>query len=190
MVTLTDKAREKISEIVSQQGEECIGLRLQAAKVGSYTFRYQLNLMREQDKREDDVVQNEDGFQVFLDSESAELMKDCSVEFVEGEQGSGFQIDNPLADPGWSDPLYQQVQEVIDHRLTPALAQHGGWMELDRIDGDTAYVRLGGGCQGCSSASVTLKEGVERVITQQVDQIEKVVDVTDHAAGASPYCSC
>ena len=190
MVTLTDKARDKISEIVSQQGDECIGLRLRAAKVGSYTFRYQLNLMREEDKQEDDVVQQEDGFKVFLDPQSHEWMKECTVEFVENEQGSGFQIENPLADPGWEDPLHQQVQEVIDHRLIPALAQHGGWMELDHIEGDTAYVRLGGGCQGCSSASVTLKEGVERVITQQIDEISKVVDVTDHAEGANPYCSC
>ena len=190
MVTFTDKAREKVAEIVSQQGDECVGLRLRATKVGSYTFRYQLHLMREEDKHEDDVVHEEQGFKVFLDPQSHEWMKDCTVEFVENEQGSGFQIENPQANPAWEDPLSQKVQEVIDHRLLPALAQHGGWMELDRIEGDTAYVRLGGGCQGCASASVTLKEGVERVITEQVDEINNVVDVTDHAAGASPYCSC
>jgi Fe/S biogenesis protein NfuA len=190
MLTLTDKAREKVGEIVAQQDGEAIGLRLRAAKVGSYTFRYQLHLVRDEDRQDDDVVLEQPGFQILIDPESHEWMQDCTIEFVENDQTSGFQIDNPLATPEWPDELSKKVQEVIDHRLLPALAQHGGWMELDRIEGDTAYVRLGGGCQGCASASVTLKDGVERVIVEHVEEISHVIDVTDHAAGTSPHCSC
>ena len=54
-------------------------------------------------------------------------------------------------------------------------------------DGSTVYVRLGGGCQGCGMASVTLSQGIEETIRSQVPEISKVVDVTDHAEGSNPY---
>ena len=51
----------------------------------------------------------------------------------------------------------------------------------------TAYLRLGGGCQGCGMASVTLNQGIEVAITEAVPEIDDVVDVTDHASGSNPY---
>ncbi len=72
---------------------------------------------------------------------------------------------------------------MIDEKVLPVVGAHGGWVELDRIEGDTAYVSLGGGCQGCSSAGFTLSAGIEQAICQEIDEIEHVVDVTDHEAG-------
>jgi Fe-S cluster biogenesis protein NfuA len=51
----------------------------------------------------------------------------------------------------------------------------------------TAYLRLEGGCQGCGSADVTLKQGIETEILSSVPTIQRVLDVTDHAAGTNPY---
>ena len=76
---------------------------------------------------------------------------------------------------------------VLDRDVNPAIAAHGGHAELAGIEGRTAYLRLGGGCQGCGMASVTLGQGIEIAITEAVPEIVDVVDVTDHASGANPY---
>jgi Fe/S biogenesis protein NfuA len=85
--------------------------------------------------------------------------------------------------------LAQKVQKVIDERIAPSLAGHGGWVELLSVDGDAATIQFGGGCQGCGMSQVTLKEGIESAILQEVPEIKRVLDDTDHTAGANPYYS-
>lgn len=187
MITLTEAARTKIAEFVAEAGEECRGVRVRAGRVGRYTFRYQIHLVREADTDASDTVLPADGFSVFLDPQSAEMMEGSTIDFLTLESGSGFQIDNPAASPAWEDPVAQKVQKVIDERVTPVVGAHGGWVELDRVEGDTAFVHLGGGCQGCASASFTLSQGIASVITSEVEEIEHVVDETNHEAGSSPY---
>ena len=76
---------------------------------------------------------------------------------------------------------------VLDRDVNPHIAAHGGHAELAGIEGRTAYLRLGGGCQGCGMATVTLSQGIEVAITEAVPEIGDVVDVTDHASGNNPY---
>jgi Fe/S biogenesis protein NfuA len=83
--------------------------------------------------------------------------------------------------------LARRVMAVLDHDVNPIIADHGGHAELAGIEGRTAYLRLGGGCQGCGMASVTLNQGIEVAITDAVPEIDDVVDVTDHASGSNPY---
>ncbi|HSL16956.1 MAG TPA: iron-sulfur cluster assembly accessory protein [Methylomirabilota bacterium] len=187
MITLTDTARTRIEEFVRQADDDCIGVRVLAAKVGRHTFRYQLQLTREQDLIEGDTRLEQDGFDLVVDPQTAELMEGSTIDYITVSTGEGFEIHNPAADPGWEDPLYKKVQEVIDTKVLPVVGAHGGWVELDRIEGDTAYVSLGGGCQGCASAGFTLSAGIEQAICQEVDEIEHVVDVTDHGAGQQPF---
>jgi Fe/S biogenesis protein NfuA len=80
-----------------------------------------------------------------------------------------------------------RVTAVLDREVNPSIASHGGHAELAGIEGTTAYLRLGGGCQGCGMATVTLSQGIEVAITQAVSEITQVVDVTDHASGTNPY---
>ena len=81
----------------------------------------------------------------------------------------------------------RRVTAVLDREVNPSIASHGGHAELAGIEGTTAYLRLGGGCQGCGMATVTLSQGIEVAITQAVAEIDHVVDVTDHASGTNPY---
>ena len=67
------------------------------------------------------------------------------------------------------------------------MASHGGHVSLVAVEQETAYLRFGGGCQGCGMVNVTLKQGVEKILFEQVPAIKKVMDVTDHAAGTNPY---
>ena len=88
-----------------------------------------------------------------------------------------------------SDDLRGQVQQVLDAEVNPSVASHGGHIKLEDIRGSRLYVTMSGGCKGCSSAAVTLKQGVERIIFTKFPQITEIVDVTDHATGTQPYFS-
>jgi len=189
-MNFTDIARDKISEIVGNAGAECAGVRVRAHKLGRHTFRYQFHLVRNEDLQAGDVVVDTGAFKTHIDPQSAEWLKGATVDFITVDGNSGFKIENPAARPVWDDPVAARVQKVIDEKLLPALGEHGGWLELVRVDGDTAYIQLGGGCQGCASANETLKYGIESAITQDVPEIKHVVDDTDHDAGTTPYSCC
>ena len=84
-------------------------------------------------------------------------------------------------------PLADQVAQVLAEAVNPAIASHGGRAELVSVDGTIAYLKLGGGCQGCGMAQVTLKQGIERILLESIPELTEIVDVTDHASGADPY---
>lgn len=81
----------------------------------------------------------------------------------------------------------ERVARVLEEQVNPAIAGHGGRAELVAVEGDTARLRLDGGCQGCGLASMTLTQGIETAIVAAVPEISRVSDVTDHAAGANPW---
>jgi Fe-S cluster biogenesis protein NfuA len=81
----------------------------------------------------------------------------------------------------------EKVQYLIDQQINPGVAAHAGFVELIDVRDDTVYLRLGGGCQGCGAADFTLRQGIESVIRREVPEIRRVLDITDHAAGESPY---
>ncbi|HSW39748.1 MAG TPA: NifU family protein [Acidobacteriota bacterium] len=83
--------------------------------------------------------------------------------------------------------LRQKVQDLLDGEINPALGNHGGWAELVEVKRNSIYLRLGGGCQGCASAKITLKMGIERIIRERIPEIGEVLDATDHASGINPY---
>ena len=99
--------------------------------------------------------------------------------------GGGFSFENP--NPMWVDELSQKVAEIINNEVNPAVASHGGVVELVGVDENKAIIAFGGGCQGCGMADVTLKQGVEVMIMDNVPEIIEVIDATDHAAGANPF---
>lgn len=189
MITVTDEAQKKVLEFMEQTTEPCRGLRVRARKLGHHTFAYDLTLVLEGEDTAQDVVHEMEHITVFLDPQSAEWLEGTTIEFVTDERGSGFKIDNPQAKVTWDDPVAQKVQDVLDEKVAPALASHGGWVELVRVEGDTAVVQLGGGCQGCGMASVTLTDGIQKAILESVPEIQRVVDATDHAGGTDPYFS-
>jgi Fe/S biogenesis protein NfuA len=79
------------------------------------------------------------------------------------------------------------VQSVLQHHVNPSIAAHGGQAQLVGVKDDVVFVALGGGCQGCSMASVTLKQGIEQILKQAIPRIKAVVDATDHALGSNPF---
>jgi NFU1 iron-sulfur cluster scaffold homolog, mitochondrial len=80
-----------------------------------------------------------------------------------------------------------RVQTILDREVNPAVANHGGYIDLLDVKDNTIFIRMGGGCQGCGSANATLKQGVEQLVRQHVPEVGDILDTTDHAAGRNPY---
>jgi Fe/S biogenesis protein NfuA len=144
---------------------------------------------------ETDVVQEVGPFPLYFDQNSAEGLDGAKVDYNELKYPTGFGIEYPpqaaqvAARPTkeWDDPVAVEVQKIIDQQLNPAIAGHGGYVELLEVKGETAYIEMGGGCRGCAISQMTLKQGIERAILDNVPAIKKVVDTTDHDGGTNPY---
>jgi Fe-S cluster biogenesis protein NfuA len=80
-----------------------------------------------------------------------------------------------------------RIQELLDVQINPAVASHGGVIDLLDVKDGRVFLRMGGGCQGCASSTATLKLGVERAIRQALPDVDEILDVTDHASGSNPY---
>jgi Fe-S cluster biogenesis protein NfuA len=85
------------------------------------------------------------------------------------------------------DALYARVADLFESDINPTVARHGGFVELLDVQDGMVMLRMGGGCQGCGMADVTLRQGIERALRQEVPEVAGIVDVTDHSAGSNPY---
>ena len=92
-----------------------------------------------------------------------------------------------MSDDTKNGDLKTKVQELIETMINPAVAGHGGFVELIDVQDNRVYLQMGGGCQGCGAADVTLKSGIERLIKEEIPEIVEVLDTTDHASGSNPY---
>jgi Fe/S biogenesis protein NfuA len=184
LLTVTEDAKQKIKSVIEDQGMEVQGLRISISGRSATAFEYGLGLEVEPDP--DDVVVDYGEFQVFVDSESAENLKGATIDYVEDLNSSGFKIDNPNT-PTWDNPKAQAIQQLIDERINPAVASHGGQIDLLDVTDDSIYIHMGGGCQGCGMADVTLKHGIEGMVQEHFPEIKNIIDTTDHASGTNPY---
>ena len=181
MLEFTDTAKDRIRSYLDKQRAQGVS----ALRVSGTRADHKLWLVKPSDRDDADAVFDAGGFDVYLDPLTQRHLSGATVDFVEGVMQSGFRVAFPSKQ--WDDPLAQRVQDVLDTMINPGIASHGGSASLERIEGDAAIVRLHGGCQGCGAADLTLKQGIERMITEQVSEIERVLDATDHEAGENPY---
>ncbi len=183
-ITFTTSAAMKVLEFAeSTEQPDSIGLRVyvQGGRT-SYEYGFKFD-----ERRENDVVVPQEGFELLVDGFSLHLLRGASVDFVQSMSGGGFSVDNPNEPDPSSDPLFARVQRFIDDQVNPGVQTHGGHVTLLEVKDGIAYVELGGGCQGCGMVDVTLKQGIERMLKEQIPEIEGVYDTTDHASGQNPY---
>jgi Fe/S biogenesis protein NfuA len=185
MMTITEAAQQQISSLLADEERRGLALRLAITGRRPGGFQYKLGFVREDEQAGDDVVIDAGSFKVFVDAESAANLQGATLDFQVDEQQSGFKLNNPNS--GWTDPKAIAIQQLFDEHINPALADHGGFVVLLDVKDDIAYVTLGGGCQGCGMADVTLKQGIEALIKEEIPGIREVVDTTDHASGTNPY---
>jgi Fe/S biogenesis protein NfuA len=195
LVTLTDEARTKILEVrAAEPDAETLALWIEVSGEVNGAYTYTMELRPLEEAAASGILQRHDDLSVILDQDSAEKLSGATLDFT----GAGMIMQNPnqpAPAPPWGDrpapdlsgELPQKVLAILDTEINPAIAAHGGYAELVAVEESVAYVRMGGGCQGCGMAAVTLSQGIEVAILDGVPEIEKVVDVTDHASGTNPY---
>jgi Fe-S cluster biogenesis protein NfuA len=91
--------------------------------------------------------------------------------------------------PAATGDLASAAQDILDAEVNPAIAAHRGRVAVDSADGGWIRLRLEGGCQGCSLAEVTIRQGVEPLLRARLPDLTGVRDVTDHEAGTDPFFS-
>jgi Fe/S biogenesis protein NfuA len=199
----------------AEMADAALTVAVTGANAGEYTVALSLEPLARPQPR--DSVEQLDDLVIVVVADSVERVRGATIDWSDGPPSAGFRVLNPNKPPvpralpllpmshhggapaahpagpeamrgGELDSaLARRVMAVLDRDVNPSIAAHGGHAELAGVDGDTAYLRLGGGCQGCGMASVTLTQGIEVAITQAVPEIVAVVDVTDHASGTNPF---
>ena len=188
MITVTDTAREEILELMKKQEQPVKGVRIKAEALSPLQANFRLRFVSEDQEEETDIITEFEGFNVYVDPDSVSYVDQVTVDFVESLAGRGFKIENPNKVPSHlKGTIAEKIQTIIDEKINPQIASHGGHLSLLDVKDNTAYVQFGGGCQGCGMADVTLKQGVEVMIKEACPEIEAILDVTDHADGKNPY---
>jgi Fe/S biogenesis protein NfuA len=196
-ITFTPAARQQVLEVLAREGGAAAAvLRLGVKNPGAGAPQYDMGVEAHGPTAPDDTLIDLGGFEVVVDNASLPEIDGAIVDFVNDPLRPGFRVDPPRYDVpagaigsglDGSDPLAQDVRVLLDRHINPGIASHGGRAELVGIQDNIVYLALGGGCQGCAMASVTLKQGIEQVIRQALPQVRAVVDATDHTQGANPF---
>ena len=193
MVEFTNLAKEKVLFFMQMQGNESLAVRIQVASPSPLDPRYEITMIEPDEKCPDDVVFDGYGFEVVMEPESAKLLDGARVDWIETLTENGFKGGNqhvaPIGSKPLEGPLADRVRQVIDQFVNRGVAQHGGHVTLVEVRDNIVYLEMGGGCQGCGMASVTLSQGIERILLEHVPEIEGIRDVTNHGDGENPYFS-
>lgn len=190
-VEFTELACNTVLQFIETSEDADFSVRIQVASPSPLDPRYEITLIEAHEKCPEDLVFNDYGFELVIAPESAKLLEGARVDWVETLNDTGFKVENPNLTPIGSKPLHgplaDRVSEVIDQHVNPGVAQHGGHVTLVEVRDNVVYLQMSGGCQGCGMASVTLSQGIERILKEQIPEIVGVEDVTNHAGGENPY---
>lgn len=187
IITATEHALSQIQRILQQEGLADQAVRVGISEKSPTGFTYQLEFCDRSEKEEGDAVLTQGEVTFYINEQSQDDLRGTTLDYVDTGFSAGFKFDNPNKPKLLEDPIAQRVHAVIQEQINPGVASHGGHVQLLDVRDGTAYVRLGGGCQGCGHADTTVKQGIETAICQAVPEVHTVLDVTDHAAGENPY---
>ncbi|NHZ71008.1 MAG: hypothetical protein GWP18_05140 [Proteobacteria bacterium] len=198
IVEITDTARDKILALRDGEGLPDLHLGLRITGVGTQGYIYETSFLRSEDVGSTDLIEDHGGLPVAIALDSVENLRGAVLDLSGDGSGPGLVMRNPnvpsptlaggdLGDLELIGTTEEKVQMLLTERINPAIASHGGVANLIRVEGTVAHLELGGGCQGCGLAAVTLRQGIERAILDAIPEIEEVVDVTDHSMGTNPF---
>jgi Fe/S biogenesis protein NfuA len=200
--TLTDKARKRVLAMRADEPEpEDLALWVEVVGARGAEFVYDLYFQGLTYADDDDLVVPHEDLAVVVPDGSREFLEGATLDVSRDLLNPGLVLDNPNRPPGGAvspemgealgeldGTVEERVTIVLERQINPAIAAHGGHAALAGVDehGVVSLV-LSGGCQGCSMAAQTLRQGIEVALREAVPEITDVVDVTDHAAGTNAY---
>ena len=196
-LTVTEAALAVVLDVRAGEDDPAnTALRVSITGSNMTDFTYALDLISVDEQADDDLVypQGSHGeLTMIVPSQSVKNMTGATLDVAAVGSG-GLVIRNPnppdpLAgfDIELEGELPQKVQAVLDQAVNPALASHGGYAALVKIEGSVVHVTMGGGCQGCAASAMTLRDGIKKMLLSALPEIADVVDATDHAAGENPF---
>lgn len=191
MLQLTEKAKDKIKFFIQDRSPLEWGIQIRSQ--GGPQFH--LSLIPLNPLKLGDFIIDQEGFKFVIDEDFKEKLEGATIDFVDTAWSSGFRVEliqkaSPVPQKTNLDesiPQVQKIQNLFRDEINPALASHGGFVELLDYKDHTAYIHMGGGCQGCASSQATLRQGIELRLREEVPEIVEIVDQTNHAAGKNPY---
>lgn len=191
MVTITESAQEYLTELLKKQECEGIAVRVFILDAGTPKAETCISFCRPGEEQEGDEFKEYSTLNAFIDKPSIPYLEDAVVDFAKDTMGGQLTIKAPNSRlPKISDdsPLEDQINYVLYNEINPGLASHGGNVTLEELfEDNVAVLRFGGGCQGCGMVDVTLKNGVEKTLLEQIPQLKEVRDVTDHTVTENAY---
>lgn len=199
IVKISASAHEQILQVLSEEDDsDKLALWIEVSGISGLNYTYEMYFQAKQDAGQADGIQHGDDLTLVVPATSIANLKGSILDI--GEDGS-MVLNNPnhptpkvaaevLGEVPGSDlsgEIPQKIMQVLETQVNPSIASHGGEAQLMGVEGGTAYLKLGGGCQGCGLAAVTLSQGIKVAIQEAVPEITEVVDVTDHAGGSNPF---
>lgn len=186
MIALTELAHSKIREVIESESDVGNYLRVRARKVAPYRFDYEIHFIEAEEVEDDDVQEKIDELVFVADPTSVANLEGTTIDFVEGPPG-GFKFENPHATRSFDDPLEVELNDFLEAEVNPTIAAHRGYIALHGIRDGVVYLEMGGSCQGCGMAAMTLRQGVEKQIRERFPDLVEIVDVTNHDEGTNPF---
>lgn len=196
VLIVTDAARTTVLDIRAQEDDaELLGLRVEVTGIAGIDYTYDLSLEPIAEAADDDHVHENEGLTVIVPDASVDQLRGATLDLPSTPGQGGLVLrnpnrPNPLGDMGQLEltgDLADQVRQLLELRINPALASHGGFASLVGVEDTKVFVTMGGGCQGCALSAATLREGITAAILEAVPEVTEVIDTTDHDAGANPY---
>jgi Fe/S biogenesis protein NfuA len=201
VLTVSDKARQRVIALRDESDDaEADSLWIEVLDAQGGQFAYDIYFQGRRHADPGDAVIDHDDLTVVIPAASVPSLHGATLDMSRDLLHPGLRIENPnspAADPAspqideepldLSGPIGERVVTVLERRINPSIAGHGGRADLVSVDGGVVSLRLSGGCQGCGMAAATLRNGIEVRLREAIPEITEIIDVTDHTAGADPY---
>ena len=196
VLRLTETALATVVDLRDAEDDsDGLALRVEVTGVRGTDFTYDLAFEAVKDAKPDDSVTVQEGLTVWIPAGSLDRLRGATLDVPSREGQGGLVLRNPnRPDPLGMDgtieltgTVEERVTQLLDGHINPALASHGGFAQLVKVEGSSAHILMGGGCQGCAVSAMTLRDGIQAAILERVPEITEVVDTTDHDAGENPF---
>lgn len=191
MVEITASAQDYLLELLSKQEGDDVCIRIFISDPGTPMAETCIAYCQLGEEQEDDERVEYEKFTCWIDGRSIKFLEDAVVDYASDRMGGQLTIKAPNSKvPQVSDdsPLEDRINYILHSQVNPSLASHGGMVNLvEVIDEEVAVLQFGGGCQGCGMVDVTLKDGVEKTLLEQLPQLKAIRDVTDHTNTENAY---
>ncbi len=189
-MNITPSAQEYLSDLLSNQ-EDTTGIKIFVSEPGTPRAETCIAYAKDDEDFSNYRIIDEFEFNLYLEERSIDFLVDAEVDYSPDKFGGTLTIKAPNAKlPQVSEDatLEDKINYILYSEINPGLASHGGEVSLiEVLDDEIAILQFGGGCQGCGMVDLTLKEGVEKTLLEQIEGLKSVKDVTDHSYRENAY---